>query len=144
MTYLQYTDKELEMMISNYRQLKGQIFNIRENIMVPHVIKDTNTGGGSSGFLSNPTEMTAIRLAENNDLNDIKNIGLAIENTYALLPKEKQKMMLAYFIDRDSKLKDKEIARRLYIDRTTLWRWKNQIRQIYKNELINLKKAEKK
>lgn len=140
---MQYTDKELEIMISNYRQLRGQLLNIRETIMVPHVIKDTNTGGGSSGFLSNPTEMTAIRLAENGDLNDIKNMGLAIENTYALLPKEKQKMMLAYFIDRDPKLKDKEIARRLYIDRTTLWRWKNQIRQIYKNELINLEKAEK-
>ncbi|WP_280512911.1 hypothetical protein [Carnobacterium inhibens] len=144
MTYLQYTDKELEIMISNYRQLRVQLLRIRENIMVPHVITDTNTGGGSSGFLSNPTEMTAIRLAEDDGLNDIKNIGLAIENTYALLPKEKQKMMLAYFIDRDPKLKDKEIARRLYIDRTTLWRWKNQIRQIYKNELINLKKAEKK
>ncbi len=141
---MQYTDKELEIMISNYRQLRVQLLRIRENIMVPHVITDTNTGGGSSGFLSNPTEMTAIRLAEDDGLNDIKNIGLAIENTYALLPKEKQKMMLAYFIDRDPKLKDKEIARRLYIDRTTLWRWKNQIRQIYKNELINLKKAEKK
>lgn len=141
---MQYTDKELEIMISNYRQLRVQLLRIRENIMVPHVITDTNTGGGSSGFLSNPTEMTAIRLAEDDGLNDIKNIGLAIENTYALLPKEKQKMMLAYFIDRDPKLKDKEIARRLYIDRTTLWRWKNQIRQIYKNELINLEKAEKK
>ena len=141
---MQYTDKELEIMISNYRQLRVQLLSIRENIMVPHVITDTNTGGGSSGFLSNPTEMTAIRLAEDDGLNDIKNIGLAIENTYALLPKEKQKMMLAYFIDRDPKLKDKEIARRLYIDRTTLWRWKNQIRQIYKNELINLKKADKK
>jgi len=139
--HLQYTDDELEIMISNYRQLRSQLKNIRESIMVPHVIQDTNIGGGSSGFISNPTEMTALRLAEDDTLNDIKNIGLAIENTYALLPKDKQKMMMLYFIDRDPNIKEIEVAARLFIDRTTLWRWKNQIIKMYKLELKKLDNA---
>lgn len=138
---MQYTDDELEIMISNYRQLRSQLKNIRESIMVPHVIQDTNIGGGSSGFISNPTEMTALRLAEDDTLNDIKNIGLAIENTYALLPKDKQKMMMLYFIDRDPNVKEIEVAARLFIDRTTLWRWKNQIIKMYKLELKKLDNA---
>lgn len=135
---MRYTEKELEIMIKNYRQLRVQLQNIRESIMVPHTITDTNIGGGSSGVLSNPTEMTAIRLAEDDVLNEIKNIGLAIENTYALLPREKQKMMMAYFIDRKPNLKDEGIAKELFIDRTTLWRWKKQIINTYKNELKKL------
>lgn len=135
---MRYTDEELEVMLSNYRQLRSQLKDIRESIMVPHVIQDTNVGGSSSGFISNPTEMTAIRLAEDDVLNEIKNIGLAIENTYALLPKHKQKMMMAYFIDREPNIKELEVARRLFIDRTTLWRWKNQIISMYQIELEKL------
>lgn len=135
---MQYTDKELEIMIRNYRQLREQLKNIRESIMVPHTITDTNIGGGSSGRLSNPTEMTAIRLSEDDILNEIKNIGLATENTYALLPRDKQKMMMMYFIDPVPNLKDREIAERLFINRSTLWRWKNEVIALYKKELEKL------
>lgn len=135
---MQYTDEELESMICNYRQIRDGLKRIRESIMTPYIIEDTNIGGGSSGFLSKPTEMTAIKLAENDDLNAIKNIGLAIENTYAALPPDKQKMMLAYYIDRKPNIKNKEVAKQLHMDRTTLWRWNIEIVNLYRKELGRL------
>lgn len=139
---MQYTDKELEIMISNYNQLRIQLQAVRENIMTPYTITDTNTGGGSSSKISNPTEMTAIRLTDDDVLKDIKNIGLAIENTYALLPYDKKKMMKAYFIERDYTINETEIAKRLHIGRSTLWRWKNEIINLYKKELKELERKE--
>ena len=139
---MQYTDKELEIMISNYKQLRLQLQNIRESIMTPFTFADTNVGGGSAGNISNPTEMMAIRLTDDDVLNDIKNIGMAVENTFALLPYDKQKMMKVYFIERDHSINETEIARRLHIGRSTLWRWKNEIITLYKKELESLEQKE--
>ena len=138
-----YTDKELEIMICNYNQLRLQLQSIRENIMTPYTITDTNIGGGTAGNISNPTEMMAIRLTDDDVLNEIKNIGLAVENTFASLPHDKQKMMKAYFIERDHSITETEVARRLHIGRSTLWRWKNEIIRLYKKELETLERKEK-
>ncbi|ALV21048.1 MULTISPECIES: hypothetical protein [Carnobacterium] len=132
---MEYTDEELEVMLFSYRQLEAQLNKIRLNILSPYRISDSNIGGGRSSFVSNPTEMTAVRLSDDEEILRIKQKGIAIENTYASLTSDKQKMMMVYYIDPNPLKRDKHIADQLHIDRSTLWRWRTMVVNVFRNEL---------
>lgn len=123
---MQYTDKELEGILSNYKYLLKAIEDNRMNILHPYIITDTNIGGGSSGKMSKPTESTAIALIESN-YEDIEMHVKAVQATYSKMPVDQKRMMEVYYFERSYGMKEKDIASRLNTDRSNLWRWRKTI-----------------
>jgi len=123
---LRYTDDELEVILSNYKYLLKSLEDSRINILYPYVISDTNTGGGSSGRLSNPTESTAIALLEFNNEEAELHVK-AIQATYSKMAVDKKRMMEVYYFERSYGMKEKDIASRLNTDRSNLWRWRKTV-----------------
>ena len=65
-------------------------------------------------------------------------IGIAIENTYASLPYDKQKAMMEFYINRRNgpfRGHAKRVAAKLYIDASTLYRWRTEITSVFEDEL---------
>lgn len=123
---MSYTDEELESILSNYTYFIKELRDTRVNILFPYVLTDTNTGGSSSGRISNPTESTAIALSEPDD-EELKVKVRAIQNTYSKMSIDFKKMMEFYYFERPYGMKDESIAARLNVDRATLWRWRKKV-----------------
>lgn len=116
---------ELEIILSNYRLLEKAYHNERTNILHPYMETDTNTGGSSSGRISNPTASTAIALVEDDD--GIQKHYRAIQRTYLKMDAEKQRTMEFFYFNRPYGVKNTGIALRLNIDIRTLKRWRECI-----------------
>ena len=123
---MQYTDKELEGILSNYKYLLKAIEDNEANILYPYVMSDTNIGGGRSGRISKPTESTAMALIDAN-YEDIETHVKAVQATYSRMPVDQKRMMEVYYFERSYGMKDKDIASRLNTDRSNLWRWRKTI-----------------
>jgi len=123
---LQYTDKDLEVILSNYKYLLKALEDSRINILYPYMIADTNIGGGSSGRISNPTESTAIALVEF-DNEEIESHVKAVQATYSKMAVDQKRMMEVYYFERSYGMREKDIASRLNTDRSNLWRWRKTI-----------------
>lgn len=123
---MQYSDKELEVILSNYKYFLKLLENPRLNILYPFMITDTNTGGGSAGRISNPTESTAVSLAESSTMNIELHVK-AIQATYSKMAVDQKRMMEVYYFERSYGMKEKDIASRLNTDRSNLWRWRKAI-----------------
>lgn len=123
---MQYSDKELEVILSNYKYLLKALEDNRMNILHPYMVTDTNTGGSSSGRISNPTESTAIALIEFDD-EEIELHVKAVQATYSKMAVDQKRMMEVYYFERSYGMKEKDIASRLNTDRSNLWRWRKII-----------------
>lgn len=131
---MQYTDKDLEIILSNYKYLLRQIRQSEEEVYTPYRETDTNTGGSSSGRISNPTEDTAIALLLVDTANE-EFQAKAIQNTYARVPLHQKRMMEVYYFERSYGMTLEATAQRLNIDVSTLRRWRRDVRQILRKEL---------
>ncbi|WP_029276274.1 hypothetical protein [Carnobacterium jeotgali] len=128
---MKYTDKELETFLFNFKYLK--IETSEEGVMTPFKLQDTNTGGGSSGFVSNPTESVVIHLVDDEAL--ANKICLSIEKTYASMTLDKRRVMEVYYFYREYGAKEIEIAEELKTSRSNLWRWSKEILKAFRQEL---------
>lgn len=131
---MQYSDKELEVILSNYKYLLNQIRLATEEAYNPYRETDTNTGGSSSGRISNPTEDTAIAVMLV-DTEEMEKQAKAIQNTYAKVPLHKKRMMEVYYFERSYGMTLEATSQRLNIDVSTLRRWRKDVRQILRKEL---------
>lgn len=131
---MQYSDKELEVILSNYKYLLNQIRLATEEAYNPYRETDTNTGGSSSGRISNPTEDTAIAVMLV-DTQEIEKQAKAIQNTYAKVPQHQKRMMEVYYFERSYGMTLEATSQRLNIDVSTLRRWRKDVRQILRKEL---------
>lgn len=128
---MKYTDKDLETLLFNFRYLKSEISE--EGIMAPFKLEDTNTGGGRSGFVTNPTESVVMQLVDNETL--ANKIYFSIKITYANMSLDKRKVMEDFYFYREFGVKDNEIADKLKTDRSNLWRWRKEILKTFRNVL---------
>ncbi|MGX7394005.1 hypothetical protein [Carnobacterium mobile] len=128
---MKYTDKDLETFLFNFRYLKSEISE--EGIMAPFKLEDTNTGGGRSGFVTNPTESVVMQLVDNETL--ANKIYFSIKITYANMSLDKRKVMEDFYFYREFGVKDNEIADKLKTDRSNLWRWRKEILKTFRNVL---------
>jgi len=133
---LQYTDKELETFLFNFKYLK--IETSEEGVMTPFKLQDINTGGGSSGFISNPTESVVIHLVDDEAL--ANKICLSIEKTYANMTLDKRRVMEDFYFYREYGVKDIDIAEELKTNRSNLWRWRKDILKAFRHKLDNTMK----
>lgn len=63
-----------------YPTIEQQIKDRTLEVLNPYQISDENIGGGSAGFISNPTEQTAVALCEDELLNSLYYVDRAVDN----------------------------------------------------------------
>lgn len=131
---MEYSDKQLEVILSNYKYLLKHIRHATEEVFAPYRETDMNTGGSSSGRISNPTEDTAMALMLI-DTSAAEQQAKAIQNTYARVPLHQKRMMEVYYFERSYGMTLEATAQRLNIDVSTLRRWRKDVRVILKEEL---------
>lgn len=139
MSEQEYTFKELELMLSRYEDYLKELNLIELSIRYPTREVDQNIGGGRSNVKSNDNMLrTLIRLEEREELKSFKIIGIAIENTFASLPEDKQEAMMEFYINRRKgpfRGHAKRTAAKLHIDASTLFRWREVITENFREEL---------
>lgn len=131
---MSYTVKELETILSNYTYLLKALEEARMNILFPYVLEDTNTGGSSSGRISNPTESTAVALMESDD-EELQRHVKAIRRTYDNVEPHKKKMIDLYYFNRAYGMSVANIALKLNTDVSTLYRWRMCVCNELRNQL---------
>ena len=134
---MDYSDKQLEVMLSNYKYLLKHIRHATEEVFAPYRETDTNTGGSSSGRISNPTEDTAMALMLI-DTSVAEQQAKAIQNTYAKVPVDQKRMMEVYYFEKSYGMTIQATAQRLNTDVSTLYRWRKNVRRELRKELETL------
>ena len=139
MTDRQYTFKELELMLSKYKDYLKELNLLELSIRHPIQQVDENIGGGTSNVKPHDSMLrTLIKLEECEEIKTYTDIGLAIENTFASLPKDKQDAMMEFYINRRKgpfRGHAKRVAAKLYIDASTLYRWRVEITILFAQKL---------
>jgi len=141
MTDKEYTFKELELMLSKYKDYLKELNLIELSIRHPIQEVDNNIGGGRSNVKPHDSMLrTLIKLEEHEQLNKYKVIGIAIENTFASLPEHQQEAMMEFYINKRHgpfRGHPKRVAAKLSIDASTLWRWREVIVKKFDEELTS-------
>jgi hypothetical protein len=138
MTDKEYTFKELELMLSKYKEYLERLNLIELSIRHPMQMTEFDTGRKSNVRPNDSMLRTLIKLEEHEQMHTYKKIGIAIENTYAALPEEKQDAMMKFYINRPNgpfRGHAKRTATKLHIDASTLWRWREVIVAQFEIEL---------
>ena len=138
MTEKEYTFKELEMMLSKYKEYLERLNMIELSIRHPASREEFDTGRRTNVKDHDSMLRTLIKIEEREELKLFKVIGIAIENTYASLPYDKQKAMMEFYINRRKgpfRGHAKRVAAKLYIDASTLYRWRTEITSVFEDEL---------
>ena len=138
MTDKEYTFKELEMMLSKYKEYLERLNMIELSIRHPASREEFDTGRRTNVKDHDSMLRTLIKIEEREELKLFKVIGIAIENTYASLPYDKQKAMMEFYINsRKGPFRGhaKRVAAKLYIDASTLYRWRAEITSVFEDEL---------
>ena len=138
MTDKEYTFKELEMMLSKYKEYLERLNMIELSIRHPASREEFDTGRRTNVKDHDSMLRTLIKIEEREELKLFKVIGIAIENTYASLPYDKQKAMMEFYINRRKgpfRGHAKRVAAKLYIDASTLYRWRAEITSVFEDEL---------
>ena len=138
MTQKEYTFKELEMMLSKYKEYLERLNMIELSIRHPASREEFDTGRRTNVKDHDSMLRTLIKIEEREELKLFKVIGIAIENTYASLPYDKQKAMMEFYINRRKgpfRGHAKRVAAKLSIDASTLYRWRVEITIIFAKKL---------
>ena len=138
MTEKEYTFKELEMMLSKYKEYLERLNMIELSIRHPASREEFDTGRRTNVKDHDSMLRTLIKIEEREELKLFKVIGIAIENTYASLPYDKQKAMMEFYINRRKgpfRGHAKRVAAKLYIDASTLYRWRTEITILFAQKL---------
>lgn len=138
MTEKEYTFKELEMMLSKYKEYLERLNMIELSIRHPASREEFDTGRRTNVKDHDSMLRTLIKIEEREELKLFKVIGIAIENTYASLPYDKQKAMMEFYINRRKgpfRGHAKRTAAKLHIDASTLYRWRTEITILFAQKL---------
>jgi len=137
----EYTFEELERMLSKYKDYLKELNLLELSIRHPIQQVDENIGGGTSNVKPHDSMLrTLIKLEECEEIKTYTDIGLAIENTFASLPADKQEAMMEFYINRKKgpfRGHAKRVAAKLYVDASTLYRWRVEITTIFAQKLNN-------
>lgn len=138
MTDKEYTFKELEQMLSKYKEYLERLNLIELSIRHPISREEFDTGRRTNVKDHDSMLRTLIKIEEREELKLFKEIGIAIENTFASLPEDKQKAMMEFYINRRKgpfRGHAKRVAAKLHIDASTLYRWRETITNVFAEEL---------
>lgn len=130
-----YSDKQLEMILYNYKELMSMLASKEEAFgFAPWKLTDTNSGGGASNRTTNPTETIALNLIEGGE-EQVRQYVKAIQSTYSNMPVDQKRMMEVYYFERSYGMREKDIAARLNTDRSNLWRWRKIVCKEFRRQL---------
>lgn len=68
-------------LLKTYPSIQCWIMDRTIEVLNPYQETDTNIGGGSAGFISNPTEQTVMALCEDELLQSLQNVENALTRT---------------------------------------------------------------
>jgi RinA family phage transcriptional activator len=138
MTETEYTFKELEMMLSKYKDYLKELNLIELSIRHPIQENNFDTGRKSNVKPNDSMLRTLIKIEECEELEIYTSIGIAIENTFASLPEHQQEAMMEFYINKRNgpfRGHPKRIATKLKIDASTLYRWRVEITNNFASKL---------
>ncbi len=133
-----YTFKELEQMLSKYKDYLKELNLIELSIRHPIQQDGFDTGRKSNVKPNDSMLRTLIKLEECEELKTYTEIGLAIENTFAKLPEHLQEAMMEFYINKRNgpfRGHPKRVAAKLNIDASTLYRWRVEITILFYKKL---------
>ncbi|WP_017470637.1 hypothetical protein [Amphibacillus jilinensis] len=127
------TFKHVEAEWYNYHTTLKGIAKLRESIICPFdedpddptILK----GANSVRHPGNPTERMAIRLTASKRLEHLNEVTEAIETVYNALPDNYKKLVQIRYWNNGNKLTWEATANRLFVNRATAIRWRNEIIQ---------------
>lgn len=71
--------KDPYQLLKLYPTIQQMILDRTLEILTPYQEIDTNIGGGSAGFISNPTEQTVVALCEDELLEELRKVESALK-----------------------------------------------------------------
>lgn len=83
--------------IKEFFQIKKLIEDEESNCITPHVEADENIGGGSAGFISNPTAVKGEKLITSKRLANLREIERVVGLEYACLTGFSKEVIDLYF-----------------------------------------------
>lgn len=73
--------KDPYQLLKLYPTIQQMILDRTLEILTPYQEIDNNIGGGSAGFISNPTEQTVVALCEDELLEELRHVEIALHKT---------------------------------------------------------------
>lgn len=77
--------KDPYQLLKLYPTIQQMILDRTLEILTPYQEIDNNIGGGSAGFISNPTEQTVVVLCEDELLEELRKVEKAVEYSFNLM-----------------------------------------------------------
>jgi len=115
--------KYVESELRGYKNSIVELEHLKRNIIEAAPIVDNS--GGTNNAVGNPTESKALKLISNKKLQRLESVISVIRSVFDACDKSRQELIrMKYW---NNIYKDEGIADRLGIDRSTLYRWKNEI-----------------
>lgn len=129
--------KELEKKLSKYKFYIRESKIIELSIRFPTKREEVDTGVRSVTVNNDSMLQTLIKLEENDNLNEYRKIGAAIEETYANVDEYLQKCMRVFYFDRTGPFRGhvRSCSARLNVDPKTLWNWRVEITNVFSKNL---------
>jgi len=140
MTEKAHTFKELEMMLSKYKDYLKELNLLELSIRHPISHEEFDTGRKSNVKPHDSMLRTLIKLEECEEIKTYTDIGLAIEDTFASLPEHQQEAMMEFYINKRNgpfRGHAKRVAAKLIVDASTLYRWRVEITITFAKKLNN-------
>lgn len=131
--------KELEKELSKYKFYIRESKIIELSIRFPTKPNEFDVGIRSSFVGNNSMLQTLIKLEDNEKLNEYRQIGAAIEVTYANVATHLQECMRVFYFNRTGPFRGhvRASALKLNVDPKTLWNWRIEITTKF-NEALKL------
>lgn len=96
----------------DYFMIEELLKNARQEVLYPHIEKDGNSGGGSSGFNKNKEETKCIKIAEDKKIKNLEEIKKGVENALRQVTgSEKEIVEMLYNTADRNKKKFKEVSK---------------------------------
>ena len=101
----------------DYFMIEELLKTARQEVLYPHIEKDGNSGGSSSGFNKNKEETKCIRIAEDKKINNLKEIKKGVEKALSkMVGLDKELIYLLYQTADREKKKYKDVSKITGID----------------------------
>ncbi|MEX2461297.1 MAG: transcriptional regulator [Paenibacillaceae bacterium] len=118
--------QHVEAEIFAYPYRKREIARLREELLTPYQVVDSNVGGGKGNLPGDPTGKKAITLASNAKLHNLERVADAIDEVYNRLPAVKQEFIRVKYWTTPQRLTTIGICENLGISDRTFRRWRQQ------------------
>ena len=121
--------------LCEFKQMKREIEAFRLAIMYPTKEIDENIGGGRSGFTSDPTAATAIKLVSPVELAETIKFVEIVEKMFESMDDDYEMIIRCKYIDNERAKKNFQVAQETYFSEKTVSKKDNEFLELLRLRL---------